>query len=62
MYIEELLQNDYSSFPYVQTLFDENPDKGKDVSELVKLLSELKVEMSIRFSDFRKKLRPISFV
>jgi len=54
MYIEELSNSDYSSFPSVKTLFDENPDESQDVSDLIKLLTDLKNEMSLRFSDFRK--------
>ena len=54
MYIEELPNSDYSSFPSVKTLFDENPDESQDVSDLIKLLTDLKNKMSLRFSDFRK--------
>ncbi|VVC46283.1 Ribonuclease H-like domain,HAT, C-terminal dimerisation domain [Cinara cedri] len=58
MCIEELSNSDYSSFPFVKTLFDENPDESQDVSDLIKLLTDLKNEMSLRFSDFRKYQEP----
>lgn len=62
MYIEELSNSDYSSFPSVRTLFDENPDESQDVSDLIKLLTDLKNEMSLRFSDFRKCQEPFCLV
>jgi len=62
MYIEELSNSDYSSFPSVKTLFDENPDESQDVSDLIKLLTDLKNEMSLRFSDFRKYQEPFRLV
>ncbi|KAL4082394.1 hypothetical protein QTP88_029992 [Uroleucon formosanum] len=62
MYIEELSNSDYSSFPSVKTLFHENPDESQDVSDLIKLLTDLKNEMSLRFSDFRKYQEPFRLV
>lgn len=62
MYIEELSDRDYSSFPSVQTLFDENPGESQDVSDLIKLLTDLKDEMTVRFSDFRKFQEPFGLV
>lgn len=62
MYIEELSNGDYSSFPSVKTLFDENPDESQEFSDLLKLLAGLKDEMSVRFSDFRKYQEPFRLV
>ena len=62
MYIEELSNNDFSSFSSVQSLFEENPDERKDVSALIKLLTDLKNEMSERFSDFRMYEEPFRLI
>uniref|UniRef100_A0A6P7GWA0 Uncharacterized protein LOC114347534 n=1 Tax=Diabrotica virgifera virgifera TaxID=50390 RepID=A0A6P7GWA0_DIAVI len=62
MYIEELSNEDYSSFPFVKALFDENPDESQEISDLLKLLADLKDEMYIRFSDFRKFQEPFRLV
>uniref|UniRef100_A0A6P7GZL6 General transcription factor II-I repeat domain-containing protein 2B-like n=1 Tax=Diabrotica virgifera virgifera TaxID=50390 RepID=A0A6P7GZL6_DIAVI len=62
MYIEELSNEYYSSFPSVKALFDENPDESQEISDLLKLLADLKDEMSVRFSDFRKFQEPFPLV
>ena len=48
--------------PSVKTLLDENPDESQDVSDLIQLLTDLKDEMSVRFSDFRKFQEPFRLV
>lgn len=62
MYIEELPNRNYSSFASVKTPFDENPGESQDVSDLINLLTDLKHEMSVRFSDLRKFQEPFRLV
>ncbi|CAG9836114.1 unnamed protein product [Diabrotica balteata] len=62
MYIEELSNENYASFPSVKALFDENPDKSQEISDLVKLLADLNDEKFVRFSDFRKLVEPFHLV
>ncbi|XP_028128225.1 general transcription factor II-I repeat domain-containing protein 2A-like [Diabrotica virgifera virgifera] len=62
MYIEEFSNEDYSSFPSVKALFDEQSDENQKIYDLLKLLADLKDEMSVRFSDFRKFQEPFRLV
>ncbi|CAG9836959.1 unnamed protein product [Diabrotica balteata] len=54
MYNKELSDEDYSSFPSVKALFDENPDESQEISYLLKLLADLDDSISVKFSDFEK--------
>ncbi|CAG9828264.1 unnamed protein product [Diabrotica balteata] len=56
MYIKELSNEDYSSFPSVKALFDENLDESQKISDLLKLLADLKNKMSYVPYNYRKKL------
>ncbi|CAG9830536.1 unnamed protein product [Diabrotica balteata] len=62
MYIKELSNEDYFSFLSVKALFDENSDESQEISDLLKLLENLKDKMSVRFSDFSKFQEPFRLV